>query len=420
MKLQFRLSLLFLLALSSLSATNAKAQTPLVAPIPVSPAPVIPAPVSEVVAKDVPNDVGKKIAVSWQLSPDDTVESDPRQVIGYLLERQSDFDNGWVTLAKLDYGTASFPDERAKPGRSYQYRVTVLGAHGGIGPTVQSDSFVLAQQQWFDGNRGWFAVLLTLICTSVIGFIFYARSGADLKVRKIAGLEVVDEAVGRATEMGRSCLFVPGILDINDIQTISALTVLGRVAETAAVYDCPVEVPTSKSLVMTAAQESVAASYMTAGVPDAFNPNTVYYVTDEQFGYVAYLTGKMVREEPAACFYMGAFFAESLILAETGNTIGAIQVAGTAQPSQLPFFVASCDYTLIGEEFFAASAYLSGEPDQLGSLKGQDIGKLLAGILILVGCLLATIAASDGTSANGWTQSILDYLLNDILRGGGA
>ena len=106
-------------------------------------------------------------------------------------------------------------------------------------------------------------------------------------------------------------------------------------------------------------------------------PEADTQVTDEQFGYVAYVQGHMVREKPAACFYMGSFFAESLLLAETGNAIGAIQIAGTAQPAQLPFFVAACDYTLIGEEFFAASAYLSGEPDQLGSLKGQDAGKLL-------------------------------------------
>ena len=53
--------------------------------------------------------------------------------------------------------------------------------------------------------------------------------------------------------------------------------------------------------------------------PDAYNADSIYYVTDEQFGYVAYLAGMMARDKPAACFYMGAFFAESLILAETGN-----------------------------------------------------------------------------------------------------
>jgi hypothetical protein len=135
-------------------------------------------------------------------------------------------------------------------------------------------------------------------------------------------------------------------------------------------------------------------------------------VTDEQFGYVAFLTGKMVREKPAACFYLGAFYAESLMLAETGNSIGAIQIAGTAEPAQLPFFVAACDYTLIGEEFFAASAYLSGDPDQLGSLQGQDLGKLVVGTLLICGSLCATLAVLVG-----WPYpEIVDYLRNTVLK----
>ena len=98
----------------------------------------------------------------------------------------------------------------------------------------------------------------------------------------------------------------------------------------------------------------------------------------------------VVREKPATIFFMGAFYAESLILAETGNSIGAIQIAGTGMPSQLPFFVAACDYTLIGEELFAASAYLSREPKLLGSLKGQDIGKGLILVSIVIGVILET------------------------------
>ena len=168
---------------------------------------------------------------------------------------------------------------------------------------------------------------------------------------------------------------------------------------------------------MTAARETVQASFLTAGRPESYNQDLIYYVTDEQFGYVAYVQGMMVREKPAACFYMGAFFAESLILAETGNTIGAIQVAGTAMPAQLPFFVAACDYTLIGEEFFAASAYLSGEPDQLGSLKGQDIGKVIVFIGIVIGAGLLTLGTLLGTSSSlGLTLiSAADYLKSVIL-----
>ena len=57
-------------------------------------------------------------------------------------------------------------------------------------------------------------------------------------------------------------------------------------------------------------------------------------------------------------------------------------------PSQLPFFVAACDYTLIGEELFAASAYLSKDPHQLGSLKGQDFGKAAFVIVLIIGIIL--------------------------------
>ncbi len=284
-----------------------------------------------------------------------------------------------------------------------------------MNPTSAWQSMLVAAfdlNAWFDTSRIWFGVLLLAVCTCIAVWILLARRGRELKLRSIPGLEAVDEAVGRATEMGKKCLFVPGIQDMNDIQTVAGLTVLSHVAKTAALYDATIEVPTTRSLVMTAARQTVEEAYLAAGRPDAYNEDRIYYVTDEQFGYVAAVTGWMVRERPAACFYMGSFFAESLILAETGNSIGAIQVAGTGQPSQLPFFVASCDYTLIGEEFFAASAYLSGEPDQLGALKGQDFGKMFAVALIVLGCLLATVANVTGAD---WAEHVVDYLRDSIL-----
>jgi hypothetical protein len=269
-------------------------------------------------------------------------------------------------------------------------------------------------RQWINRSKLWFAVIVFVICGAVIYYIEAAKAGRELKIRKIAGLEAVDEAVGRATEMGKPILFVPGIQDINDIQTIAGITVLARVAKTAAEYGAEIEVPTSRALVMTTARETVEAAFLAAGRPDAYNPDRIYYITDEQFGYVAGVTGMMVRQKPAACFYMGAFFAESLILAETGQSIGSIQVAGTAMPAQLPFFVAACDYTLIGEEFFAASAYLSGEAHQLGSLKGQDVGKAFGVALLLTGVAFATLEAIAGFGGG-----IASYLRDNVLGTGG-
>ena len=62
---------------------------------------------------------------------------------------------------------------------------------------------------------------------AVVFWISVARSGGQIKVREIAGLKAIEEAVGRATEMGRSVLFVPGIQDVSEIQ-ITGIAVLSK------------------------------------------------------------------------------------------------------------------------------------------------------------------------------------------------
>jgi hypothetical protein len=216
--------------------------------------------------------------------------------------------------------------------------------------------------------------------------------------------------------MGQPVLYIAGLQDMDNVQTVAGITILGSIAKTVAEYDARLVMPTSRSLVMSTARETVKEAYLAAGRPDAYREDGIYYVTDEQFGFVAHVDGLMLRKKPATCFYLGAFFAESLILAETGNSIGAIQVAGTAMPTQLPFFVAACDYTLIGEELFAASAYLSRDEKMLGSLKGQDFGKLLAMVCTALGSLLATIGSLTGSSLPAAPLRALSW----IWSGGGA
>ena len=381
-----------------------------------------PSPPTDLRAEDHPWDGGDQIDLRFGLSPDDEPPESPEAAIQYRIQRSGEYggiyrevDTITADAKQRAEGEIKFTVGDSERGVPYFFRVSAIGPNGESSPPIETaeDAPGIARREWFDASRGWLAVITVVLCGSVVAYIWVARTGRELKVRKIAGLEAVDEAVGRATEMGRSCLFIPGIQDMNDIQTIAGLTILSRVAGTAAEYDARIEVPTSRSLVMTTARETVQSAFLAAGRPDAYNEDNIYYVTDEQFGYVAYLSGMMVREKPAACFYMGSFFAESLILAETGNAIGAIQVAGTAQPAQLPFFVAACDYTLIGEELFAASAYLSGEPDQLGSLKGQDVGKIIVAVLLLVGCGLLTVANLTDAQGPAW---LAKYLTETVLK----
>lgn len=249
---------------------------------------------------------------------------------------------------------------------------------------------VIDLKPWFADWKFPILIGCLMLSASISWFIYQARKGKALFVRRIAGLTAIDEAVGRSTEMGKPVLYITGLADVDDIQTLASLSILGHIAQKTAEYDTPLVVPCCRSVVMSTAQEVVKESYMKAGRPDTYRAENIHYLTDDQFGYVAGVDGIMVREKPAANFYMGKFYAESLILAETGHSTGAIQIAGTAEASQLPFFVAACDYTLIGEELFAASAYLSNDPLQVGSLKGQDFAKAIILLAIAGGCLLVT------------------------------
>jgi hypothetical protein len=249
-----------------------------------------------------------------------------------------------------------------------------------------------------EGPAGWLRHdrLPTAIATLTFGglllyFIHGARRGRDLYIRRIAGLEAVDEAVGRATEMGRPILYSPGLDPMEEVATVASINILGQVARRAGQYETRLIMPNRDPIVMTVAQEVVKEAYAEVGRPDLFDAHDIYYTTQSQFGYAAAVCGTMMRERPATNFFIGHFYAESLILAETGNATGAIQIAGTDSDSQLPFFICACDYTLIGEELYAGSVYLSREPLLLGALKGQDIAKAVILAILTIGSLLTML-----------------------------
>ena len=249
---------------------------------------------------------------------------------------------------------------------------------------------------YFNTDRIVMFITIIAMSSTLMYNVRYAQRGGEFYLRPIPGLQAVEEAVGRSTEMGRPILYVPGIQDMDQVETVAGVIVLGHVAKMTARYETSLNVPVSRSIVMKAAREACRESYMMEGRPDMFNEDMVHYLTDDQIAYAAGVNGIMVREKPAACMYMGKFYAESLILAETGNSIGAIQIAGTASQAQIPFFVTACDYTLIGEEFFAASAYLSKKPELIGGVRGQDMIKIAVIVTIIISAGLMVLYGNTG------------------------
>lgn len=345
--------------------------------------PLVSAPTG-VKAQDNPNDDGGKLLLNWTLSKTDSL------LDGYRIERQAKDSAEFEKVGYVGHGVTTFEDDQADDRLKYRYRLVAVGTT--TSAESEPTAFVQSHPQWFHAGRINVLVAVALFSFLAIFFTAQARRGVKLFIRRIAGLDAVEEALGRATEMGRPILYVPGLSDMSDVATIAALNILGEVAKKTARYGTPLIVPNRDPIVYTVAREIVREAYTQAGRPDAFNQDSVYFITDNQFAFAAAVDGIMVRDRPATIFLQGYFWAEALILAETGSSIGAIQIAGTDSITQLPFFITACDYTLIGEELYAASAYLSKEPLLMGAIKAEDYGKAIIAILLIAGTILMLAA----------------------------
>ena len=363
--------------------------------------PPAPQPPINVRVKDKPNDAGHGLIINWDLSPDDGAGLN--NVDMYDILRSDSPDGEFISRGVVPKGDTQFEDtddlktlgtdinpNYMPVGSKWFYKVVAISNQS---ITSESPDIIegITQSNIYHKGKTPIAFAIVIFTIALLMFISQAKKGRELFVRPLAGIDAVDDAIGRATEMGKPILFVLGLGGASDIATIAGFTILARVAKRTAEYQTKVLVPVQDPVVLAVAQETVRTAYLEAGRPDQYNPDNIFYVTAMQFPYVAAVNGIMLRERPATNFYMGKFFAESLILAETGNIAGSIQIAGTDEVAQLPFFVAATDYTLIGEELYAASAYLSQEPVQLGTLKAQDFTKAVVMAAIVLGIIAITI-----------------------------
>jgi hypothetical protein len=335
---------------------------------------------------DTPDDCGTGLTVTWEEPaypvtgyeiwrlaldaaerPAPVVPPDTMSASDFLLAR------GWQLAGESKPGTTEFLDSGLEPSGFYSY---VLLVRAGDVTTASGPTEAIAPvRQLLRYSLTNILVAVVVFMGTVVMLVERARRGAKLFIRRIAGLEAVEEAVGRATEMGRPILYIPGLDPMDEVATVAAIDILGQVAKKAGEYETRLVVPNRDPIVMAVAQQVVRESYSSVGKPHLYREENVFYVTYSQFGFAAAVAGLMIRERPATNFFIGHFYAESLVLAETGNATGAIQIAGTDSDAQLPFFISACDYTLIGEELYAGSVYLSRHPLLLGALKAQDYAK---------------------------------------------
>jgi hypothetical protein len=237
------------------------------------------------------------------------------------------------------------------------------------------------------------AVLLIVVLVAIYQLSRFT-SKRKMKTRGIPGLERIDDWIKDAAKLGRSVFYAPGTGSIASPDTLAALALLEYVAEHCAQHDARLLVGTADVNVQQVAEDIVKTAFTKAGKAKEFQPETVRYLSARQFAFAAGVMGILRREKPAVNFFVGDFSAEALEIAEAGRGEAIAQFGGTSNVDQLPFFMATCDQTLIGEELYTAQGYLSTDPQAISTIVGPDAGKFLAITLILLGALFITFGNS--------------------------
>ena len=353
----------------------------------------------EIQGKDNPNDGGQNIIVSWKLIENKSHDLENSTIYIYRSTKKT---GPFKKIFQTEFSTKMFKDSKVDKNQEnlgisdntdYYYYLHLFHHDFIIKSNICGP--VISRAQLFHTGRT--TTLIT--CIMFIGIIIYylkkPKKRKDLYLRPIEGINAVDEAIGRSTELGKPVLYTLGFCDISDVATLASLSVLSYVAEKCAKFGTPLIVPNYDPVVMSVAQEVVKEAYIKADKLEEYKEENIYFLSQRYFTYAAAICGIMVREKPAANFFVGVFHAESLLLAETGASTGAIQIAGTDQVTQLPFFITACDYTLIGEELYAAGAYMSKNHILTGTLKAQDSIKAIIVMILGIGFLLSILEITD-------------------------
>ena len=239
--------------------------------------------------------------------------------------------------------------------------------------------------------------LLVMICAIIVMYLSIdaISKGKKIELRQIPALDAIDEAVGRAAELGRPLLFTPGF-SLGGLYNpsygpgvLAGLSILKKVADSAVQRGVRLIVALAQAESIPIAEGIVEFSYMK--INENVPPNTIRFISTEQYAYVAGVLGIMREERPAANILMGYFWSEAMQFAEAGSYIGAMAIGGTNAAFQIPFFIAACDYCLIGEELFAAKGYIDKDADQLGALYTNDILRIVFIALLVVSWIASNL-----------------------------
>ncbi len=213
--------------------------------------------------------------------------------------------------------------------------------------------------------------------------------------REIPAFSHLRQAIGRVVEdgtrlhvsLGRGALVTP-----QSASAMAGLTLLRRLAELTSAGDQP-PIATSGDAALAILSQDTLQTASQASAQGIYDPTAGRLTGLTPFSYAAGAIPAIRDENISANVLMGNFGVEAALLAEAAERANNFTLAASDNLAAQAVLFASAQEPLIGEELYAAGAYMDAGPVHSASLTVQDILRWLIILVILAGALIQLLKA---------------------------
>lgn len=237
--------------------------------------------------------------------------------------------------------------------------------------------------------------LLILAAVLLLALMLWRRR-SPAALRPITAYEQLNRAVGLAVENGTRLHFSLGrgsLFPARGASALAGLAMLRRLSERTSVSDMPPVVTSGDASLAVLSQDTLQSGYRAAGAEEQYRFTTGRLAGLTPLSYAAGTMPTIHDENVSANVYIGDFGAESGLLTEAAERQNSMLIAASDNLAGQSVFFASSQEPLVGEELFAAGAYVGAGAAHDASLNVQDILRWLVILAILAGSALKFLGA---------------------------
>jgi len=235
------------------------------------------------------------------------------------------------------------------------------------------------------------ALGILILAALLLLFLTFMRRKSPAVLRSIEAYERLNRAVGLAVEKGTRLHISLGrgnLFTARGGSALAALAMLRRLAERTSVSDRPPIATSGDASLAILSQDTLQSGYRAAGAEEQYRFTTGRVTGLTPFSYASGTIPTVHDEDVSTNVVIGDLGTESALIAEAADRENTDLIAASDNLSAQSILYASSQDPLIGEELFAAGAYVGAGPAHEASVQVQDILRWLVILAILGGAVL--------------------------------